>query len=104
MEGEPSALTLALILAGGAGILVLSAIATRLGRYYRSRKEAIHCATKGKDVDVEFVERVANGVVTGVRSCTAFNDPSHVTCGRDCVNLLKLENRDGAGAAGARKS
>lgn len=88
MEGEPSVLSLVMILAGGAGVLILVAIATRVSRHYRSRKQAIHCATKGKDVEVEFVERVENGVVTGVRSCTAFNDPSHVTCGRDCVNLF----------------
>lgn len=99
MEGESSVLTLVLILAGGAGVLILSAIATHMSRLYRSRKQAIHCETKGKDVDVEFVERVANGVVTGVRSCTAFSDPNHVTCGRDCVNLVKVNPPSGASDA-----
>lgn len=58
------------------------------------------CPFRKRDVSVEFVEQGAFGLgkAVDVHSCSAFDDPQKVTCGKRCLELL------GNGAKGSLES
>lgn len=51
--------------------------------------EQVHCPVKDEDFDVDFVCKTGDMWTPGKRldvvRCTAFDDPDHVDCGKDCV-------------------
>lgn len=54
----------------------------------KTRHAAFWCALTERDVEVEFVVRGILGLrrSCGVTSCTAFNPPTAVACGRRCLD------------------
>lgn len=69
-------------------ILLLAPLAESLfPRIFRRR---FVCPWAKSEVSVEFVERVAYGVVDppDVKACSAFADPERPTCGKGCLRDL----------------
>lgn len=67
--------------------LELSPEARRAGAAV-GRRCRVWCATMEREVEVEFVTRGPFGLRrrVGVRSCTAFDPPTAVTCARRCLD------------------
>jgi hypothetical protein len=53
----------------------------------RTRRRTFACPWAKTEVDVDFVQRAPFGVVDppDVGRCSAFEDPSSVACGKDCL-------------------
>jgi len=53
-----------------------------------SRRRSFWCSLKEQQVEVEFENRAFLGFprLTGVRRCSAFEQPNDVACGRHCLD------------------
>ena len=60
-----------------------------LAKHYRVFNTKLRCFTKAKLVQIGFARDAKTGEFLGVRSCTAFADPEHVTCDQHCLDVAK---------------
>jgi hypothetical protein len=53
-----------------------------------SSRRSFWCSLKEQEVEVEFEKRAFLGFprLTGVKRCSAFEQPDHVACGRPCLD------------------
>ena len=66
-------------LTAGIILIVVAAVVATLWYRQRSWRRSFWCATAGRDIEVRFR-------FGGVVSCSAFEDPSSIACGRPCLD------------------
>lgn len=85
---ETGILSLAFALAGMVTLAGLLAWGWLAERRYHAERHHWYCSRMGKDVDLVHVRMRGGTRWLGVRSCSAFGDPEHVTCDQTCVAKL----------------
>ena len=70
--------------------LSLARIGLRGGWLRQEKSVHLACPVFGGDVDCEMVQDVRTGQWKAVRSCSAFAEPTQVSCEQDCARLLNL--------------
>jgi hypothetical protein len=74
-------------------VLALWGFGVRMGRYHQWRRRSIVCPGSAKWVNTTLVEDSKTGRVVDVARCSAFDDPDHVRCRKQCI---EMENRSPA--------
>ena len=72
------------------GVAALACYGMSGGRLWRAQARRFACPLSGKDVECTLVRDMRTGQFKHVESCTAFADPSDVTCAEDCGAALNL--------------
>lgn len=101
MAGLPESVLIFAALAITIGI-VLFAAAGLLPRVTRTAVRAFWCPFRRTEVTVEFEEdSVGHGRYLGVKSCTAFEPVSAISCGKPCLYLRDFPPAPGIHKAAA---
>jgi hypothetical protein len=87
MTGEAHWLDLAVILGGGIAVLALIFFVTRNHHVMRVRLR-LHCPMSGEPVCCTAVQDQRSGACFDVERCSAFPDPRHILCGKECLRNL----------------
>ncbi len=88
MTGEAHWFTLAVLLAGAAGTLLIATFSFLLGRRYVIHRRRFVCPVRDEAVETTMVRDEKTGEWTSVLSCSAFPDPEHVTCEQKCLKTV----------------
>jgi hypothetical protein len=72
------------------GVVGLAREGLRGGRLWRAQRRRFVCPLSGRQVDCTLVRDVRTGQFKRVEACTAFDDPSDVSCDAECGALMNL--------------
>jgi hypothetical protein len=96
----PEALELVIQVAAVAVLAALIVVALRVGLrggdLVRPVGLRLRCPKLDRDVDCTIVSRVRVGQWNDVVSCSAFDPPEAVTCGRECARAMNRGDQLGA--------
>jgi hypothetical protein len=92
MTGQSHWIDFIVLLSGVAGVAALLVGSWWTFRNYRDVSRRVACPRNGGLFEATLVWSRKDRKWAGVQRCAAFKDPSHVTCGMDCVDDLNAQS------------
>ncbi len=85
MHGESHWFPVVWMLVGGAAVLGIEWLERMLSRHLREQERDVLCPVRHERMRALVVVDDRTGQPTGVRRCSAFENPESVTCAKPCL-------------------